>query len=72
MTLNLGNEMPILRESLPDVDEPYAWLGGKKLYFAANTLKGGHAVCLSILIRCKNTPIKFVSIVMKQNWGVMI
>ena len=35
--LNRKRALPLLRESLPDIEEPYSWLGGKKLVFTANT-----------------------------------
>jgi hypothetical protein len=35
--MNRKRALPILRESIPDTDEPYSWLGGKKLIFTANT-----------------------------------
>jgi hypothetical protein len=35
--LNRKRHLPLLRESLPDNDEPYPWLGGKKLIFTAGT-----------------------------------
>ena len=35
--LNRKRHLPLLRESLPSIDEPYAWLGGKKLVFTAGT-----------------------------------
>jgi len=35
--MNRKRALPLLRESLPMVDEPYPWLGGKKLVFTANT-----------------------------------
>ena len=35
--LNRKRHLPLLRESLPEIDEPYPWLGGKKLVFTAGT-----------------------------------
>jgi hypothetical protein len=35
--MNRKRTLPLLRESLPRVDEPYPWLGGKMLVFTANT-----------------------------------
>jgi hypothetical protein len=35
--MNRKRALPLLRESLPLLDEGYAWLGGKKLVFTANT-----------------------------------
>jgi hypothetical protein len=35
--LNRKRHLPLLRESIPEVDEPYHWLGGKKLIFTAGT-----------------------------------
>ena len=35
--LNRKRTLPLLREALPRVDAPYAWLGGKKLVFTANS-----------------------------------
>ena len=35
--MNRKRALPLLRESLPEVDESYQWLGGKKLIFSANT-----------------------------------
>ena len=35
--MNRKRALPLLRESLPKVDEPYEWLGGKKLIFTANS-----------------------------------
>ena len=35
--MNRKRALPLLRESLPKVDEPYSWLGGKKLIFTANS-----------------------------------
>ena len=32
---NRKRHLPLLRESLPEIDEPYSWLGGKKLVFTA-------------------------------------
>jgi transposase len=35
--LNRKRHLPLLRESLPEINEPYPWLGGKKLAFTAST-----------------------------------
>jgi hypothetical protein len=35
--MNRKRALPLLRESLPDIKEPYYWLGDKKLIFTANT-----------------------------------
>ena len=35
--MNRKRALPLLRESLPEVDAPYHWLGGKKLVFTANS-----------------------------------
>jgi hypothetical protein len=35
--MNRKRALPLLRESLPEIDLPYPWLGGKRLVFAANT-----------------------------------
>jgi hypothetical protein len=35
--MNRKRSLPLLRESLPHVDEPYPWLGGKRLVFTANS-----------------------------------
>ena len=35
--LNRKRTLPLLREALPRLDDPYAWLGGKKLVFTANS-----------------------------------
>jgi len=35
--MNRKRSLPLLRESIPKLDETYAWLGGKKLVFAVNT-----------------------------------
>jgi len=35
--MNRKRSLPLLRESLPEVDGPYQWLGGKRLVFAANS-----------------------------------
>lgn len=35
--MNRKRALPLLRESLPFVDGPYQWLGGKKLIFSANS-----------------------------------
>lgn len=35
--MNRKRALPLLRESIPELDEPYQWLGGKKLIFTANT-----------------------------------
>jgi transposase len=35
--MNRKRTLPLLRESLPRIDEPYHWLGGKKLIFTANS-----------------------------------
>ena len=35
--MNRKRSLPVLRESLPDINEPYSWLGGKKLIFVANS-----------------------------------
>jgi hypothetical protein len=35
--MNRKRSLPLLRESLPLVDEPYPWLGSKKLAFTANS-----------------------------------
>jgi hypothetical protein len=35
--MNRKRSLPLLRESLPEMDLPYPWLGGKKLVFAANS-----------------------------------
>jgi len=35
--LNRKRTLPLLRESLPIIDEGYSWLGGKKLKFIANS-----------------------------------
>jgi hypothetical protein len=35
--MNRKRSLPLLRESLPVLDDNYSWLGGKKLVFAANT-----------------------------------
>ena len=35
--LNRKRHLPLLRESLPKIDESYGWLGGKKLAFISNS-----------------------------------
>jgi hypothetical protein len=35
--MNRKRALPLLRESLPEFDEPYPWLGKKRLVFTANT-----------------------------------
>jgi hypothetical protein len=35
--MNRKRALPLLRESIPRLDNKYAWLGGKKLVFTANT-----------------------------------
>jgi len=35
--MNRKRALPLLRESIPQSNEPYPWLGGKKLIFTANT-----------------------------------
>lgn len=35
--MNRKRSLPLLRESVPKLNEPYPWLGGKKLIFTANT-----------------------------------
>ena len=35
--MNRKRTLPLLRESIPEVDETYQWLGSKKLKFTANT-----------------------------------
>ena len=35
--MNRKRALPLLRESIPRLDEPYAWLGDKTLIFTANT-----------------------------------
>ena len=35
--MNRKRCLPLLRENLPEIDETYPWLGGKKLIFTANT-----------------------------------
>ena len=35
--MNRKRALPLLRDSIPVFDEPYAWLGGKRLLFTANT-----------------------------------
>jgi len=35
--LNRKRHLPLLRESLPEDDERYSWLGSKKLIFTAGT-----------------------------------
>jgi transposase len=35
--MNRKRALPLLRESIPEVDESYSWLGGKRLIFTANT-----------------------------------
>lgn len=35
--LNRKRTLPLLREGIPEIDETYSWLGGKKLVFTANT-----------------------------------
>ena len=35
--MNRKRSLPLLRESIPKLNEPYPWLGGKKLIFTANT-----------------------------------
>jgi len=35
--MNRKRTLPLLRESIPEVDETYQWLGGKRLIFTANT-----------------------------------
>ena len=35
--MNRKRALPLLRESIPRLDEPYAWLGDKKPIFTANT-----------------------------------
>jgi hypothetical protein len=35
--MNRKRHLPLLRESLPTSEEPYSWLGGKKLIFTAGT-----------------------------------
>jgi len=35
--MNRKRHLPLLRESLPDIDKPYSWIGNKKLFFTANT-----------------------------------
>jgi transposase len=35
--MNRKRSLPLLRESIPDLDDEYQWLGGKKLIFTANT-----------------------------------
>ena len=35
--MNRKSVLPLLRESIPEVEETYPWLGGKKLIFTANT-----------------------------------
>jgi len=35
--MNRKRHLPLLRESLPEIDESYPWLGGKKLIFTAGT-----------------------------------
>jgi len=35
--MNRKRALPLLRESIPLLDDSYSWLGGKKLAFAANT-----------------------------------
>ena len=35
--MNRKRALPLLRESIPRVHEPYAWLGGKHLVFTANS-----------------------------------
>ena len=35
--MNRKRSLPHLRESIPQLDEKYPWMGGKKLIFTANT-----------------------------------
>ena len=35
--MNRKRHLPLLRESLPTMDESYQWIGGKKIFFTANT-----------------------------------
>lgn len=35
--MNRKRALPLLRESIPQLDHPYSWLGNKKLVFSANT-----------------------------------
>ena len=35
--LNRKRSLPLLRESIPQLDDNYQWLGGKKIVFTANT-----------------------------------
>lgn len=35
--MNRKRNLPLLRESIPEVNEGYSWLGGKKVVFQANT-----------------------------------
>jgi len=35
--MNRKRALPLLRESIPELDVPYSWIGGKKLIFTANT-----------------------------------
>jgi hypothetical protein len=35
--MNRKRALPLLRESIPEVEETYIWLGGKKLIFTANS-----------------------------------
>jgi hypothetical protein len=35
--MNRKRVLPLLKESLPEVDAGYLWLGGKKLAFSAGT-----------------------------------
>jgi hypothetical protein len=35
--MNRKRSLPLLRESIPEIDVPYLWLGGKKLFFTANS-----------------------------------
>ena len=35
--LNRKRTLPLLRESMPYVEDSYFWLGGKKLMFTANS-----------------------------------
>jgi hypothetical protein len=35
--MNRKRHLPLLRESLPLINEPYSWLGNKKLIFTAGS-----------------------------------
>ena len=35
--MNRKRSLPLLKESIPEINAPYPWLGGKKLLFTANT-----------------------------------